>query len=315
MNSYLTQFPRIAKLLTAGLVSAVFAGCTAVNTFPVVARQGDTIALAVGSADGMNRNNTTVEFVDFASASHDLTANMRGIFKLYPDTASRAWDGSQTSVLIASSFHEPWITILALDLPSSGLAIGQGVLNITSTATYAPLVAHINNSPISLEIIAGTGSSATLDFIKGSDPNITDPGDLTALEAKTTIFVRPTDLTDTGPYGAIEIILDLESSIGASMTPPKCRLKVEDLNILTGSASNSLWSLDPDGRTYKVVLLSPTGGLEGYEARFQVTFKKAAHSVVGVPSITSVRYFDVNGVEVFTGPTAGTFDVSVEPLI
>jgi len=93
------------------IVSVVFSGCTMVSPFPLVARSGDTITLAVGSADGMNKSNTTVEF----TGSDGIPINIpeRQILKIYPDKTSRPWlysDGGQSNINIPLTYpsHGPW---------------------------------------------------------------------------------------------------------------------------------------------------------------------------------------------------------------
>jgi len=69
-------------------------GCVALQPFPTAARAGDTITLAVGSADGMTDSNTTVEFfapgVDPDIGPGTLIP-IRSVIKLLPDKASHLW--------------------------------------------------------------------------------------------------------------------------------------------------------------------------------------------------------------------------------
>ena len=75
---------------------AVLNGCVALQPFPMAGQAGDTITLAVGSADGMNSSNTTVEFFPFGTNPNTdpgIPVPVREIVKMYPDKTSHAWLG------------------------------------------------------------------------------------------------------------------------------------------------------------------------------------------------------------------------------
>jgi len=117
-----------------------------------------------------------------------------------------------------------------------------------------------------------------------------------------------TDSSGPTLYGAIEVKLHIETDKGTTLAPPDVRVLMEDLMIITDSHRNWFWDIN-NGRDYTVTLISPIGWLAEYEARFKVAFKRA--TVVGTPTITSVRYFDINGVEV-TGPDATQYMIVVD---
>ena len=146
----------VLVLIIAGFFGT---GCTALKTFPQAARGGDTIALAVGSPDGMTRANTTATFTsDSDGIPIDITANIRSIFKLYADKASSIYAKfSTTASIVNTSGHEPWVTIVALDLPT-GLSTGPGQIQFNTPAAYPTIGSHINNFPVALEILPGTGT-------------------------------------------------------------------------------------------------------------------------------------------------------------
>jgi hypothetical protein len=287
-------------------VALLLSGCIGLDAFPIAARAGDTVTLALGSPEGMNRNNTSVSFEDSQGGIHDLTANQRGIFKLYPDKASKAWDSSATSTLVSSARHEAWLTVMALDLPSS-LPAGAGTIRVTTTADYPTINAHINDVPIRIEILPGAGMSNPLEYVFGSTPATTSFGDVQDLEPRNSVAIH-TDSSGTNLFGAIEIKLHIETDKGTNLAPSNVRVLMEDLMIITESRRNWFWDLD-NGQDYTVTLLSPLGWLAENEAHFKIVFKQA--SVVGTPTITSIRYFDVNGAEV-VGPSANQYTIVVD---
>lgn len=294
------------RVLVVAFLVHLLAGCIGLDAYPVAARAGDTVTVALGSPDGMTRANTTVVFEDSQGAVHDLTGNLRGIFKLYPDRASAAWDSIPTSALVNSSQHEPWLTVMALDLPPI-LPAGAGKLRVSSSADYPSINAHINNVPIRLEILPGSGAPNPLEYVFGNTPESTSYGDLRMLEPRTSVTVRPSGNGST-VYGAIEIKLHIETNKGTALTPTQVRVLMEDLTAVTESQRSWFWDLD-NGQDYTITLISPSGWLAESEARCRVVFKQA--DIVGTPAITSIRYFDVNGMET-TGPDAGNYSLVVD---
>lgn len=302
----------------SGFVTCVLAmgisGCISLKTFPQAARGGDTVALAVGSADGMARSNTTAAFVSDAapSAPVNLTPGIRGIFRLYADKASSIYAvGSTTSYVVNSSGHEPWVTIMVVDLPQ-GLPSGPGEVRVTTTATFPAIGSHINDRPISLEILPGTGTPSDLAYEFGIGSGM--PGDLTQVEAQPYAQVLPVFPSSTSwpVYGAIEMKLHVPTSAGTALDPPQLRVLVDDMSGSTSSSLNTTYRHDGN-QNLTVMLLSPTGKLRYFESRFSIVPRNNENQVisfVGTPTIISVRYFDINGNQV-AGPAVSDFVVRI----
>lgn len=292
--------PILIILILAGFLGT---GCTALNTFPKSARSGETIALAVGSPDGMTRANTTAAFTsDADGVPVDITANIRSIFKLYADKASSVYETSSTSQnIIDTSGHEPWVTIVALDLPI-GLTTGPGKIQFNTTASYPTIGSHINNFPIGLEILPGTGTPA--DFVYELGIGGSSTGNLKDLEAQAHALVAPAFPSASCPcpdYGAIEIKINMPTTNDLGLPGSIFRLLVDDMTLQTQSGRSVSYALTtPDDLT--VMLISPSGGLKYYEARFSIVLN-TLFTFNGTPTITSIRYFDVNGNET-TGPVS-----------
>ena len=144
---------KLILILTALGLVAIMSGCTSLQTFPTVARAGDTVSVAVGAPDGMTRANTTVYFeYDSDSSQVNLTPGIRSIFKLHADPVSgmhKKVVGQPSSVdipsLIQTSGHAPWVTVMVVDLPS-GMTAGTGQLLVNTTgADYPTIGSHIND--------------------------------------------------------------------------------------------------------------------------------------------------------------------------
>ena len=286
------------KHIALGAVLVIASGCTALQPFPNVARGGDTVALAIGSSENMTRANTTATFTsDVDGVPIDVTANVRSIFKLFADPASRVYrPGSTTSFLVESSKHAPWITIAVLDLPL-GLQVGAGNIEFNTSATYPDIGSHINDLQLPIEIIAGTGSSNAFDYELGLGATAT--GNLADLEPMARAVFGPTIPSVACPcptYAAIEVKIAIPTAAGT--IPAEVRVIPDDLTMLTQSGRDMLHGVSSDGQELTVSFLSPTGSLEFYEAQFSVVQR-----MTGTPTINSIKYFDINGNEV-GGPVA-----------
>lgn len=151
------------KLLSLLVLCAwtLLSGCNSVNTFPSIARPGDTVSLMIGGSAMANKNNVTATFTDAAGQNWDLQALglVRSVFNLRTD--GRAY-GAHYSPYMDSYFpwlagrHEPLQTVLVTDLPQ-GAAVGQANLAISvnvddnSSGVGSPF-------NVKLEIIPGTGA-------------------------------------------------------------------------------------------------------------------------------------------------------------
>jgi hypothetical protein len=296
--------------LTVCLSGFGLSGCTALDTHPKYAKVLDTVAFAVGSADDMTRANTTAEYVSDADpfTSYDLTPGIRGIFRLYGDKASSLYaGGSNTSFIVDSSGHEPWITIMAADLPM-GLPVGPGKVHITTTATYPTIGSHINNLAINLEILPGTGSSSDLAYEFGV--GATMQGNLTLLEAQSHAQVIPDFPQGTAwpNYGAIEMDLNVPTTVGTPL-----RLVADDMQVLSRSGLNMLSTQRDVNQDMTVMFISPKGRLRYYEPRFSIVLIDREFEVddfTATPTITAVRYFDING-NPASGPQTTNYSVEL----
>jgi hypothetical protein len=241
-----------------------------------------------------------------------LTPGIRGIFRLYADKTSSIYaGGSNARFVVSTSGHEPWVTIMVVDLPQ-GLPSGPGEVRVTTTATYPTIGSHINDRPISMEILPGTGTPSNLAYEFGVGSSM--PGDLTQVEALPYAQVMPVFPSSTSwpAYGAIEMKLYVPTSEGTALDPPQLRVLLDDMSGSTSSSLNTTYRHDGN-QNLTVMLLSPTGRLRYFESRFSIVPRNNENQVisfVGTPTIISVRYFDINGNEV-AGPAVSDFVVQL----
>ena len=288
-------------------------GCTALQPFPNAARAGDTVMLAVGSPDGMTRSNTTAQYVPDSDPFNpvDLTAKIRSIFKIYPDRTSGPWlTNGLTNLVVGDTAHGPWLTVMAIDLPSF-LLPDTGVVQVTSSATIGSLATPINGLDIPIEILPGAGAPSEFLYDASS---VTRTGDLLALEPLKQVVVRPPSGGATSTYGAVEVKLNLPliNLDGTSAPDTGYSVVVDDMGLPhLRSQLQTSWARNGDEIT--VMIISPTGAMSSWLARFSVVVFEQPRVLLGMPgtiidtskpspSLTSIRYFDIDGFEV-TGPS------------
>lgn len=279
-------------------------GCVTVQSFPMSARAGDTVILAVGSPDGMTTGNTTATFTPDGGTAVPVT--IRSVFKLYPDKTSAAWLNSSAVLVERDTGHGPWTTMIAIDLPT-GLSSGPGSIQITTTAAYPPPPArNINDADIALEILPGTGVPSPFSYEVVANLPVT--GDLSQLEPQRRIVIRPSYTGESATrYGAIEIRIDMGPILDGWAAPDLNIIADEKVRLYSPDQRvHYIWSMQ--GSEIVVSFISPTGGLEYSQAHFSVisdTIMSLVDSAnIDVSTLTPVvTYYDINGNAVAGGDT------------
>jgi hypothetical protein len=302
-------------------VLLVVSGCTAINPFPQAARSGDTVALAVGSQEGMTKLNTQVYFTPDSppgSAPINITSGVRSIFSIFADPTSTAYSKTNTNSNLNFQYlhREQGQTVIALDLPT--LPVGTGIINVT---TSVPQPVPLENNPglgaypdlnsidIPFEILSGTGTSNPFDYATTFGGTLT--GNLLHLRPRHQALVKP-PLSDfssnwANTFGAIELVMDLPMvDDGGTVTEDSIRVVAQNLDNFTDSRAQMTWSYD--GTDLKVIFISATGKLQYYEPRFAVVGETADFTTT--PVISSVNYYDVNGSPA-VGPLPVDYSVQV----
>ncbi|MCK5091252.1 MAG: hypothetical protein KAR30_01880, partial [Gammaproteobacteria bacterium] len=71
------------------ILISIVTGCVSIQPFPNAAKSGETITLAVGSPEGMTKDNITVTFTSNDQVTYpgstDITSGVKSVLKLYPD--------------------------------------------------------------------------------------------------------------------------------------------------------------------------------------------------------------------------------------
>ncbi len=307
----------IFSLAVIGLAFLNF-GCTALSPFPTAARPGETVALAVGSADNLSKDN--INSVTFEStnpcctAPLDITSNVDAVFKLYADKTSDVYEapGPGTNQIIRTSLHEPWVSIIAIDLPeeySPGIPLPTGpakiTINTTNDVTYPTIGYHINERvgdlAIGIEIFPEAApndvQASTFEYEFGRF-GTTQPGDLSLLESRPHALIRSEYTEDPftlSNYAAIQMKVDFTGVTDTPITDDSIRVVVDDMDAYSTSNRHILTSVKDEILT--VIMISLSENLKPYEMRFSAVLE-GTNVFTGTPTITSTEYYDINGVNV-----------------
>jgi len=289
------------------LISTALVGCAATQPFPNAARAGDTITLAVGSADDVTPENTTVTFYSDSDPGTpvDLTPGIRSIFNLYPDPKSDAWtDTGFVEALKGGTRHDSWITIIALDLPAI-IPEGQGTISIDSGGTFHPFLPSVNDFDLTFEILPGAGASNPLEY--ATQYGVTETGDLSRLEAQPHVLFKPDVTGLTGVvYGAMEFVLDVPiADVFGDPAPDNKVYVVSEFRkeAYTNRFAHISWVRE--GSSMQVNMVAPNG-MAPMRARFSIVGLPVT-SFQYTPGIISSRFFDLDGNEITGPPMSVTF--------
>jgi hypothetical protein len=297
------------------IIILVLQGCVAVQTFPTVARAGDTITLAVGSPDGMTKANTTAQFTS-PNLANPVNLPIRSIIKLRPDNTSfvGAFD-EFTSNIPFSSAHSAWLSMLVIDLPA-GLPVGAATINVTTSGIYYPgQGASVNTIPIGIEVLPGTGSPNK--FMYNPNGYGLAEGDLTDLESLPQVVVRPPlNSVWEVEFAAAEIKVSAPSRIKSTGLPiPLNYVKViaDDMSIENSAHQMQMfWTRSGDDYTVNFVN-------QGHALTFQTRFSIVLYPYADyeftpgmVPTVTSVIYYDASGNVLSSMPTAASYRATLE---
>jgi len=289
-----------------------FSGCAGLQPLPHAARSGDTIALAVGSPEGMTRENTTIRFVSDAAPGTlvDLTDNITAIFKVAPDKLSRVAMDSGARSIPANSGHEPYLGVVSLDLPN-GLPLGTGSLTINTTAEN-PVGSGVGDElTVALDILPGSGEPNPLAYMH----NEMLVGGLSDLESIGHCELRPEfDPASPGSFplfGSVDINVRIviRSDTGDAVDDNAFAVVFQDMGGDTGSQLQAFWNRDGD--ILNVHFVSP-GGMQLFEPRFAIVPKPG--TVIQDVNYPAATYHDLDGLPV-SGPPIKIFLNGEEALV
>jgi len=288
------------------IASLVIQGCVGVNTFPTIARPGDTVSVMIGGVENARKDTIEVLLTDSNGGVpwnlQDLGL-VRSVFNL------RA-DGRAYGVHYPSSFfdventwlagHEPTQTVLVVDIPG-GAATGPATLSVNHKSAGDDSSGISSPYTIAFDIIDGTGVSA--EFLRQNFTGSTPPVLFEDLEPAPHAKVS----FGTGGFGgglgettlaAVSMIVDFDGLV----------LNGDDLNIyvaestVRGTSSNQsapfgdkqrsvFWQ--QDGSQLQIDIIAPYG----IDGRYLQIYILHPRGIVGDPSfsIMSTNFWDLDG--------------------
>jgi hypothetical protein len=175
------------------MLGLLMEGCTAVKSFGLVARAGDTVTLALGYQPELIRENIRVVITDANSIQTVYPPgdpHIRALFVNYPDVISNLYVGPRTGqpniqnskAGAATSFIDSAVTygdkdysqsFLVLDLPPT-MAAGTATIELTDASQNPipnPSIYNTNINPFVVEVVPGAGQSNSLATQEGIDVN------------------------------------------------------------------------------------------------------------------------------------------------
>lgn len=319
---------KILQHYVVALFVVLLASCVATQPFPYAVRAGDTITLAIGSYDGVNKSNLSITYYpDSGSLPSetpvDVTSNIRSVFNIYPDKKSRTyWDTTsgnslQTMAYVESiSGHSSWQSVVAVDLPST-LPTGTGhfVVSLGAGIVTPPFLASVEDVNIQAKILEPGGTTHDFEFRKLNFNTETSIGNLVDLQQLRQVIVRnyPGSSVFTSisiaaaEYEILVPIIDQFSNDVSTTVPDSDIVVVLDDQINYDRNQTSLnWSRSGD--SIKVITTSPSGKQNAKSIRFSILLANYVDaeangwSLSDTASLVSVKYFDLDGIEL-VGPT------------
>ena len=245
-----------------GLTGLLFlTACTAVNTFPTIARPGDTVSVMVGGSAKVRKENLGVVLTDAGGNVFDLRALglVRSVFNLRSDgravglhyidylSSNRSWTAG----------HEPLQTVMVTDLPTTA-SPGMATLRITWLGIDDNSSDGGNPFNVSLEILPGSGAS---DQFLRNDALGTRAANLSQLE--TAPYAKVDFGTGTTAIGAASLVIDFdETAVNANdlnLYVPESTVRGTYANTGAFGKTQRMVYWHQDGQKLYVDIVAPQG--------------------------------------------------------
>lgn len=281
------------KIYCYVIVILLLQGCAAVNTFPTIARSGDTVSLMIGGSDNARKNTVSVNLTDANNNTWDLQALglVRSVFSVRPDGRSEGLHHSSFLDLVTpwSFGHEPLQTVLVVDLPD-GISPGVAVVNVSTNTTdnssgFGQLLS------INLEIIPGVGSSDNFLFkhtLNGDTP--TDFSRVEPLPNAKITFVPGTIIA------AASFVIDFDETVlpPSDITLYVPQATVRDSASGTFDKTQRMVHWRQDGQQLYVDVIAP----QGIDTNYLNVYILHPRGLAGSPAfnLLNVEVYDVNGI-------------------
>lgn len=285
-----------------GILLLLMQGCAGVNTFPGIARAGDTVSVMIGGSNTSRKENVNVSLTDASGQTWDLKSLglVRSVFNLRTDALANGMHySSYLDLYYPWSFgHEPLQTVLVTDLPVN-MAPGNAVLTISSSANDDSSGVSYPYS-VNLEVIPGTGTSDK--FLRKTGFGNNQPANLGSLEQAPHAKISFSASTS---IGAVSLKLSFDSNV----------LNGNDINLYVPESTvrGSIGSTGAFGATQRMVYWHQDGQFlyvdvvapQGISPMYLQLYILNPRGLTGSPNFTliSAAVYDVNGAQISGQPT------------
>lgn len=276
----------------------LLSGCTSVNTFPGIARPGDTVSVMIGGSAQVRKGNVSAILTDANGQVFDLQAlgKVRSVFNLRSDgrAVGQHYSPYLDSYISWSFGHEPLQTVMVADLPAAA-AVGQATLSVSLNGV-SDNSSGFKSSKVKLEIIAGSGASE--EFLHKSVYGDLPVG-FSSLE--TAPYAQVGFGTGTTFIGAASLVINFNNAV----------VNANDLNVyVPESTVRDSYSFGKtqrmvywrqDGTKLYVDIIAP----QGIDPRYLQFFVVHPAGLTGSPafSITSAQVYGTDGNTIAVTPT------------
>jgi hypothetical protein len=280
-------------------------GCVGVNTFPMIARAGDTVSVMIGGSNTSRKENVNVSLTDAGGQTWDLKSLglVRSVFNLRTDGLANGMHySSYLDIYYPWSFgHEPLQTVLITDLPTN-MVPGNAVLTVTPSATDDSSGLGYPYS-IKLEVIAGTGSHDM--FLRKNGFGSTQPVEL--------------DRMEQAPHGKITFSSGNIGAVSLKMSFNNSVLNGNDINVYVPESTvrGTFSSPGAFGATQRMVYWHQDGQFlyvdvvapQGISSTYLQLFIVHPRGLSGSPNftLTSATVYGVDGSAIAASPTLQYF--------
>lgn len=277
----------------------LLSACTSVNTFPNIARPGDTISFMVGGSALARKENISISLADAGGQVFDLQALglVRSVFNLRPDgRASGMHYSDYLESYISWSFgHEPLQTVMVTDLPANATTgLATLTVSLVDVNDNSSGVVNGGSGPfnVKLEIIPGSGTPDPISRKSSSGPVPVDFSRLeTAPNAKISFSASATAI------GAASLVLDFDENI---VNPNDINLYVPESTVRGSYDDPGAFGMTQrmvywrqDGQNLYVDIIAP----QGIYSRFLQFYVVHPQGLAGSPafSILSAQVYGTDG--------------------
>jgi hypothetical protein len=281
----------------------LLSACTSINTFPNIARPGDTISFMVGGSAQARKENISVTLTDSGGHVFDLQAlgRVRSVFNLRADgrAVGQHYSPFMDSYISWAFGHEPLQTVMVADLPGNA-APGLATLAVTLNGISDNSSGVSSPFNVSLEIIPGSGGPEQFKHpTLGATPSVNFARLETAPNAKISFG------TGSTPIGAASLVIDFDETAvnpnDLNLYVPESAVRGSFVNAGAFGMTQRMVYWHQDGQNLYVDIVAP----QGIDPRYLQFYVVHPQGLAGSPAfnIVSAQVFGTDGNSVDVTPS------------